>query len=277
MRKVFGFVLVAALVAGCTGKGKGEKTEQEELDSLISQPADTLVLEEEEEERPIPKTADELFDDFIFTFIRSRKVQNSRIAFPLATYVDGKKQLVKKSDWKYDRLFADSESYVAIYDNMKQARMEKDTTLKAASFEWIDLSTRRIKKYSFKRNGGKWGLTSITNDTAKPHDASDFLVFYHRFVTDSAYQYSHVSKELHFVTVDPDDEFEKIEGTLDVEQWFEFRPQLPSGRIAVINYGQSYHNGNQKVMTMNGVSNSMQATFVFRKVDGEWMLTSYEN
>lgn len=277
MRKVFGCMLAAMLIVGCTGKGKGDKTETEELDSLISQPTDTMLLVNDEEERPIPKAADELFDDFLFNFMRSRKVQTSRINFPLSTYCDGKKSVVVKDDWKFDRLFSDCETYIALYDNKAQASMEKDTTLKAATFEWIDLGAQRVKKYSFKRSEGKWALGSITTEAIGHDNASDFFAFYHKFVSDSAYQYSHVSNELRFVTVDPDDEFEKIEGTLDVDQWFEFRPQLPSGRIAVINYGQSYKNGNQKVMTMNGTSNSMQATFVFRRVDGEWMLTSYEN
>lgn len=38
----------------------------------------------------MPKAADELFDDFLFNFAASRKLQRQRVHFPLPVYRNGK-------------------------------------------------------------------------------------------------------------------------------------------------------------------------------------------
>ena len=75
-----------------------------------------------------------------------------------------------------------------------------------------------------------------------------------------------------------DSEEEPIEGTIDVDQWFEFAPELPKAVLVNIQYGQQFSNPNRMVMQMRGFSDSMQNIFVFqRNANGRWRLTEFEN
>ena len=55
-------------------------------------------------ETPMPKTADELFDDFFFNFAANRKLQFQRIKFPLPVESYGKMSVVSKSQWRMSLL-----------------------------------------------------------------------------------------------------------------------------------------------------------------------------
>ena len=60
---------------------------------LADSVADSIVADTLEailEEQPMPKAADELFDDFFFNFAGNRKLQVKRILFPLAVVRNGK-------------------------------------------------------------------------------------------------------------------------------------------------------------------------------------------
>lgn len=48
-------------------------------------PEDSIIAEQ-----PMPKAADELFDDFFFNFAANRKLQRDRINFPLKVFQNGK-------------------------------------------------------------------------------------------------------------------------------------------------------------------------------------------
>ena len=56
-------------------------------------------------ETPMPKTADELFDDFFFNFAANRKLQFQRIKFRLPVESYGKMSVVSKSQWRMDHVF----------------------------------------------------------------------------------------------------------------------------------------------------------------------------
>lgn len=101
--------------------------------------------------------------------------------------------------------------------------------------------------------------------------------FYRRFVSDAAFQQRSVSNPLRYVTTDPDDDFNTIEGTLDHDQWDAFKPQLPDGGITNIRYGQTYDNPDGMILVKAGISNGLMDILDFRKKDGEWKLVSYEN
>lgn len=68
---------------GCTGKKPASDADTLASDTTV---ADTQAMDSTEkliEETPMPKAADELFDDFVFNFAANRKLQLSRVHFPL--------------------------------------------------------------------------------------------------------------------------------------------------------------------------------------------------
>ena len=96
-------------------------------------------------------------------------------------------------------------------------------------------------------------------------------------MSDAVFQQLSVANPLRYVTPDPEDDFNMIEGTLDHSQWDAFKPQLPSGIITNIHYGQTYNNANQMIMVKSGISNGLMDILGFQKRNGAWKLVSYEN
>ena len=83
-RFLFVFSILGLLFSACQGQKSDGSTEEDTVDS--TQVADTVastLQEEIEDEVAMPKAADELFDDFIFNFAANKKLQSSRIVFPL--------------------------------------------------------------------------------------------------------------------------------------------------------------------------------------------------
>ena len=57
-------------------------------------------------ETPMPKAADQLFDDFFFNFIANKKLQRKRIVFPLPVENNGKvTKQIARNQWKMDYFF----------------------------------------------------------------------------------------------------------------------------------------------------------------------------
>ena len=78
----------------------------------------------------MPKAADELFDDFVFNFAANRKLQMSRINFPLPVYHNDKlKKQIEKKHWRMEHFFMRQDYYTLIFDNRRQMNLVKDTTL----------------------------------------------------------------------------------------------------------------------------------------------------
>ena len=81
-------VMLAVLTIVCfTSVGGTDKKPAPAVDSTAADTAvaDTQAMDSTEkliEETPMPKAADELFDDFLFNFAASRKLQMERIHFP---------------------------------------------------------------------------------------------------------------------------------------------------------------------------------------------------
>ena len=102
MRKGILFVVIASVLmvlcttAGCTGKNNSG-ADTAGIDSTDTTAADTL--EQLITEQPMPKAADELFDDFIFNFAANRKLQFKRIKFPLRVVNGKSEKMVGKSQW----------------------------------------------------------------------------------------------------------------------------------------------------------------------------------
>ena len=115
---------------GCTGKKPVSDADTLASDTTV---ADTQAMDSTEkliEETPMPKAADELFDDFVFNFAANRKLQLSRVHFPLPVYRNKKVvKTIDKKHWRMEHFFMRQDYYTLIFDNQKQMNLVKDTTI----------------------------------------------------------------------------------------------------------------------------------------------------
>lgn len=259
---------------GCSDK-KPVAADTLAVDSLqMVDTASVDTLDELISEQPMPKAADELFDDFIFNFAANRKLQLGRIKFPLEI-VDGENvAYLKKKQWKMEHFFMDQGYYTLIFDNMKQMNVVKDTSINNVVVEKVYLAKEKVEKYIFKRINGRGMLTSVhTNDMVQNTNAS-FLAFYQKFASDPSFQIESLNNPVMFTGPDPDDDFSTMTGEIAPETWPAFAPELPSDFIYNIMYGQKYTEGNQKIFVMRGIANGMEMQLTFKRMDGKWKLTS---
>lgn len=276
-----GVVLVVAVcllmvmwTSGCTDK-KPVAVDTLVVDSFKN--ADTIAVDTMDKlisEQPMPKAADELFDDFIFNFAANRKLQMARIKFPLKV-VDGENTTyIKKADWKMEHFFMEQGYYTLIFDNHKQMGVVKDTSINNVVVEKVYLKKERVAKYMFERIRGRWMLTSILNNAMYHNTNASFLAFYQKFATDFDFQIESLNNPVMFTGPDPDDDFSTMTGEIAPETWPAFAPELPSGFIYNIMYGQKYVEGDQKIFVMRGIANGMEMELTFRRIDGTWKLMS---
>lgn len=271
------FVACLCMVLWTTGCSEKKPVAADTLAVDSLQMVDTAsvdTLDELISEQPMPKAADELFDDFIFNFAANRKLQLGRIKFPLEI-VDGENvAYLKKKQWKMEHFFMDQGYYTLIFDNMKQMNVVKDTSINNVVVEKVYLAKEKVEKYIFKRINGRWMLTSVhTNDMVQNTNAS-FLAFYQKFASDPSFQIESLNNPVMFTGPDPDDDFSTMTGEIAPETWPAFAPELPSDFIYNIMYGQKYTEGNQKIFVMRGIANGMEMQLTFKRMDGKWKLTS---
>ena len=279
MKKVFSGLLLLLFIAAC---GNKQKTSDpfaaltQMVDSARQQP-DSLQ-QPVEDESPKPIEADELFDDFIFNYASDDALQRQRTIFPLPYYKDDTPVKIEKKYWEHDYLFSQQSYYTLLFDREEDMDMVGDTALTSVQVEWVYLKTRMIQKYYFERIKGAWMLEAINLRKIEKGENEAFVDFYARFVTDSVYQSKHIHTPLKFITIDPDDEFSILETTLDLNQWYAFRPILPTDRLSNINYGQKNEDqSTTKILKVNGIGNGYSTVFYFRKKRGEWELYKYED
>lgn len=277
MKKVFLCVFVVlGVLTSCQGSVKQQTNSR---DSVMSQ-ADSVVVDSSVvvDEKMPPKSVDGLFDDFIYSFMTNRRFQMQRIDFPLpvSDARTGTKSYLQQKQWHYDRLYSTKQAYIVIYGHHNNTNLEKDTKLNRVVVEWINLNKKTVKQYDFQREEGIWKLKALRYEDVRQNANADFLNFYQRFAVDSAFQRRHVSQTVSFKTYDSDN-FETVEGVVDVDQWFAFKPDLPHGVIANVNYGQQYRDNRERVMVISGLSNSMHSVLTFKKKNGSWILTKFEN
>lgn len=223
-----------------------------------------------------PAAADGLFDDFIYNFMRVHKFQFSRIQFPLPVYTDGKRTDLTRDMWKFDPIYAGRDIYTMIFDSPRSQQIEKDTTLNHVVVEWIYLKRSRVKQYIFDKLRGQWILTAISEHVFSQNPNNDFYTFYQNFASDEDFQKAHITNPFRFRTYDYD-AFQEIDGVLDVEQWPDYRPELPDGRITNIIYGKINTNSKYRALVISSMSSGMNCTLVFRRNGRNWMLTEMEN
>ena len=260
--------------AGCTDKKPAQVNDSTGVDSAVT---DTQAIDSTEkliEETPMPKAADELFDDFIFNFAANRKLQLKRIHFPLPVYQNDKwKKSINKNQWKIEHFFMRQDYYTLIFDNAKQMDLVKDTTVSHVVIEKVFYAKKTVQQFLFNRINGEWMMTSINYKPMYTNSNASFLKFYGRFATDSLYQAEHLHNPVKFTGPDPDDDFSTMTGDIEPETWPAFAPQLPHGMIYNVIYGQKYTGGNQKIFVIRGIANGLETELTFKKIGGEWMLT----
>ena len=278
---------VIALLFGCDGrsssrtKGLKQDFEGSMTEETLLEAEDTLTLDEMTEETPLPVTMDELFDDFIFSFDQSNRLQRARIDFPLTVMeADGSIHAIERSEWHHRYLFLQQDFCTAFWESASQMDvLSRDTNITHARLEHIFLHSRQVDAYLFNRDtlSGEWFLSEEQISSYEHSPLASFLDFYQRFATDSIYQRQHLSHTLRFRTMDEENDYEVIEGTIDADQWTEFAPELPQDVLVCVNYGQSYSNKNRLVMQLRGISNGLQNVLRFQCDEGRWRLTEFEN
>lgn len=274
MKKILtAFFAFLALMFSC----KGNKTETgDSLPTDSDSIKDTAVVDTMEQiiaETPMPKAADELFDDFFFNFAANKKLQIERTQFPLPVERAGKTDTIGKKQWKTDRFFMRQGYYTLIFDNFRQMNVVKDTSVNKVVVEKIYFNIKTVKSYNFNRVNGLWKLTSINYKGIHENRNASFLKFYHQFVTDSTFQAESISNPMEFIGPDPDDDFSQMEGLITPETWPAFAPELPNNMIYNIIYGEDSKPGLQRIFVIRGIANGLEMELTFKREKSKWMLT----
>lgn len=270
------FVAIVIVTWSCSDK---KTTAQEDgvSDTTAVDTAATDTMEAIMDDVPMPKAADELFDDFIFNFAGNKKLQMERIAFPIEVYRGGKVvEKISPKDWKIERFFMRQGYYTLIFDNLKQMSVVKDTAINRVVVEKILFKNKTVKQYAFNRIDGRWMMTSVGYKSFSETVNASFLNFYHKFSVDSTFQVESMDDLVMFTAPDPDDDFGSITGSITPEQWPFFKPELiPNGQIYNILYGQEYKDGSQKIFVVRGIANGLETEMTFKKKKGRWKLSKF--
>ena len=112
-------------LSSCSCNGRKSSQDTLTIDTLTSDSTAEDSAEKIITETPMPKAADELFDDFIFNFAVNRKLQFSRITFPLTVINGNKTKTLSKNEWKMEHFFMRQDYYTLIFDNAAQAEAAK--------------------------------------------------------------------------------------------------------------------------------------------------------
>ncbi|MDQ7737603.1 DUF4348 domain-containing protein [Prevotella corporis] len=276
MRKSILFVVIicAAMVAvttGCTNK-KPESVDTPSVDSVAVDTADTVdsttaIIAE----TPMPKAADQLFDDFFFNFIANKKLQRARIKFPLPVTTNGKCVQIERNAWKTDHFFRPQGYYTLIFDDEKQAELAKSTDLDTVIVEKIFLRKGLVEQYCFDHQDGSWKMHQIKNVGFSSNHNASFLKFLQKFFAGKSL--SNVKNPLPYSGPDPNNEdASNVNTTIPAGEWSSFLPEVPGDMIYNILYGQKYKESNKKILTFRGLSNGVETQLVFKKKGNSWKL-----
>ena len=271
--------LLFIIASGCSGKKEATPIEEDIVVDSVVQDTDTVAVDTMEQiisQTPMPKAADELFDDFIFNFAASKRVQFSRINFPLIVFNDDAPiDTIAKEEWKMDRFFMHQGFYSLLFDSESQMDIVKDTDVDNVILEKINIPRDTVKQYIFNRTDGIWKMRNIRYVCLDNCANASFLKFYGKFVTNLDFQKESLSNPIVFVGPDPNDDFgETITTTFAPEHWTDYAPaDLPSEIIYNIIYGQEYGQGKEKVFVLKGISNGFETRLDFKRIGEHWKLT----
>ena len=261
------------LMFSCTGNKTGQ-TDETAADSVADSidVAETDTLELLITETPMPRAADAMFDDFVFNFAANKRLQKERIIFPLRQTEAGQTTQIEKNHWQMEHFFMRQGYYTLLFNNEQQMALMKDTAVSEAVVEKIQLKKDRVTNYLFQRIRGAWMLKGILITPIAENANADFLAFYQKFVTDSAFQVKSLNETVDFVGPDPDDDFNMMEGVITPDTWEAFAPTLPAKVLYNIVYGKPQTSGKEKIFLMRGVANGLELELRFKKVGNQWKL-----
>ena len=272
-RFLIGFWAVVLLMFSCTGNKAG-RTDETVTDSVAdtTEVAETDTLELLITETPMPRAADAMFDDFVFNFAANKRLQQERIIFPLRKTEAGETTQIEKGHWQMEHLFMRQGYYTLLFNGEKEMALMKDTAVSEAIVEKIQLKKNRVTNYLFQRIRGAWMLKGIQVTPITENTNADFLLFYQKFVSDSAFQVKSLNETVEFVGPDPDDDFNMMEGVITPDTWEAFAPTLPGKVLYNIVYGKPQTSGNEKIFLMRGVANGLELELRFKKTGNQWKL-----
>ena len=274
MKRYFFVFLCPLLFLACGGNKTANIEETIPADTTVV--ADSSAIDSLGEELlaniPMPKAADELFDDFIYNFAANKKLQMERILFPLKKINGDKVETIDKSQWKMERYFMRQQFYTVLFDSEKQMEVVKDTSVSHAVVEFIYFNTGAVVQHVFDRLRGTWMLTSIQTIPIPQSSNASFLAFYRQFASDSEFQAHSLSESIKFEGPDPDDDFARMEGEITPDTWEAFAPDLPKKMIFNVIYGQPHKEGNRKLFVLRGIANGLELEMTFQRKGGEWKL-----
>ncbi len=264
------------LLVACGGNKTNTTEEEIPADTTMSA-ADSIAADEAANDPlanlPLPKAADELFDDFLYNFAASRKLQMERVMFPLKKVNGNKVEKIDRDHWRMERYFMRQQYYTLLFDSEKHMEVVKDTSVNHAVVEMIYFNTGAVVQHIFDRLRGAWMLTSVNTIPISGSNNASFLEFYSHFSTDKEFQEESLSETIQFEGPDPDDDFARMEGVITPDTWEAFAPELPQKMIYNIIYGQPRPEGNRKVFVLRGIANGMELEMTFVRKNDTWKLT----
>ncbi len=279
MRGCLFCLILLLLVLSCDHKAvqpkAAEMVAESSRDSLVSVTSDTA--DAVGPVTNIPKAADEYFSDFIYSFTTNKAYQMSRIAFPLPCVRNGKTTYLQKRQWLFSRFHMKYSVYTLFFDRKASLYLEKSKHVSDVKLEYFNIHEEEVRTYYFNKSDDQWKMVRIEDMPLSKYKDCAFIEFYQQFATDSAFQLEHVKPMLSILMENPEDEFEKIDGVIDAEQWPSFCPELPADVFTNVDYGQSKRLDNRRVVVLEGTSNGYMSLLFFVEENGEWMLERFEN
>ena len=277
MKRLFwGILVMTVLMFSCKGKqttGAPDGAPSDTVDTTRTDTTAADTLEQLITETPMPQTADELFDDFLFNFVANKNLQYERVAFPLAVTRNGQTTHMQRDQWSMERFFMRQGYYTLLFGSKSEMACMKDTSLVQATVEKIYFNTGAVIQYDFRRLHGVWMLCAVNTEPLSANPNASFLEFYHHFVTDSVFQIQSLSETVTFVGPDPDDEFAQMEGILTPDTWPAFAPELPDKMLYNIVYGARKPQTGRMIFLLRGIANGLEMEMTFRRDGDKWLLT----
>ena len=250
-------LLLAASVVLATSC-HGAMDADDATESADSIPADSMGLEPLDlfEEEVIPESADELFDDFLYSYITNSDFMQQRTARGIQPMTLG-----------------DEQPLVVIYEREEDLMLQKDTAVNEVMVERIDWSDDTIHMYWFAKKAGRWMLNEVADNEISNTPNASFLVFLHDFLSDSLYRSESIRMPLIMRYYSEEDEAE-VESEMTADEWNALYADLPdmSQQIINVDYGQSLFSKNRKSIQLQGLSNGLIMKFHFDFTDGRWRL-----
>lgn len=276
MKKLVYLVVLSCIgmmffATGCTDKKPAAVVDTPATDSVLTDSTDTDTVTKIIAETPMPKAADQLFDDFFFNFIANRKLQKSRVRFPLPVTTGGKTVMMARNHWKTDHFFSRQGYYTLIFDDPKQMMAAKSTKIDTVVVERIFLNKGTVEQFCFDHQNGHWMLSAIHNIGFSDSPNASFLKFLPKFFASQGA--GKVKDPLPYSGPDPNGEDTKIINMkIAASEWSGFLPEIPNNVMYNILYGQKYKDGNRKILSFKGLSNGLETQLIFKRRGGKWRL-----